>query len=288
MEIVDRINGIPTRPLGDTGVQVTIIGLGGYHIRLIRDDGEAIRVIRTAIDEGVNFMDNAWCYHDGESERLMGKALRDGYRDKVFLMTKNHGRDRASFRSQLEESLVRLQTDRIDLLQFHEINEETEPQRVFTEGAIDEATKARDEGKIRFIGFTGHKWPHILREMLAMDFQWDTLQMPTNLFDAHFRSFVSGVLPLAVKQGVGVIGMKSLALSNILRTGLTAAEAVGYALSLPISTLVIGIDSMAYLKEDLHIVRTWHSLSDSLRQNLLERARPWATDGTYELYKTEW
>jgi predicted aldo/keto reductase-like oxidoreductase len=288
MEIVDRMNGIPIRPLGDTGVQVTVIGLGGYHIRLIRDDGEAIRVIRTAIDEGVNFLDNAWCYHDGESERLMGKALCDGYRDKVFLMTKNHGRDGASFRSQLEESLVRLQTDHIDLLQFHEINEEVEPQRISAEGAIDEATKARDEGKIRFIGFTGHKWPHVLREMLAMDFQWDTVQMPANLLDAHFRSFVGDVLPLAVEQGVGVIGMKSLALSNILRTGLTAAEAIGYALSLPISTLVVGIDSMAYLKEDLRIVRTWHSLSDPLRQNLLERARPWAADGTYEPYKTEW
>ncbi len=288
MGAMDHRNGIPTRMLGSTGARVTIIGLGGYHVRLIRDDDEAIRVIRTAIDEGINFMDNAWCYHGGESERLMGKALRDGYRDKVFLMTKNHGRDRASFRRQLEDSLARLQTDHVDLLQFHEIGDETEPRRIFSEGAIDEARRARDEGKIRFVGFTGHKWPHLLCEMLEMDFEWDTVQMPTNLLDAHFRSFIGEVLPLAVERGIGIIGMKSLALSHMLRTDLKAAEAIGYALSLPVSTLVVGIDSMAYLKEDLHIVRSWRPLSDELRQDLLERARPWAADGTYEPYKTEW
>ena len=193
-------NGIPTRELGSTGVRVTIIGVGGFHMaRYGRELG--VRIIRAAISEGINMMDNAWCYHSGLSEEIMGQALLDGYRDQVFLMTKNHGRDAKTFREQLEQSLRRLHTEQIDLLQFHEIIHEGEPKRIFSQGAIEEAAKARDEGKIRFIGFTGHRHPHLLQEMLAHDFRWDTTQMPLNLLDAHYRSFADQVLPTLRQRG---------------------------------------------------------------------------------------
>lgn len=175
-----------------------------------RDPQLGIHIIRTAINEGINFLDNAWCYNDGESERIMGLALRDGYREKVFLMTKNHGRDGATFRHQLDESLKRLQTDHIDLLQFHEIIHEGEPDRILSEGAIEEAIRAREKGKIRLIGFTGHRWPHLFQQMLEKDFEWDTVQMPTNLLDYHYRSFTKEILPILVERGIGIIGMKGL------------------------------------------------------------------------------
>lgn len=288
METIERINGIPTRIIGRTGVRLTVLCVGGYHMAKPRDTQLGIRIIRTAIDEGINFLDNAWCYHDGESERIMGLALRDGYREKVFLMTKNHGRDGATFRRQLEESLKRLQTDRIDLLQFHEIIHEGEPERIFSEGAIEEAIKAQDEGKVRFIGFTGHRWPHLFKQMLGKDFEWDTVQMPTNLLDYHYRSFTKEILPILVERGIGVIGMKSLGGSDapILKTGITSQEAISYALSLPIHTLVSGMDSLEVLAQNLEIVRNWRPLSDEERNQLLERIAPWAADGHLERYKT--
>jgi predicted aldo/keto reductase-like oxidoreductase len=287
-EKIERINSIPTRILGRTGVRVTVLCVGGYHMGKTGDTQLGIRIIRTAIDEGINFLDNAWCYNDGESERIMGLALRDGYRERVFLMTKNHGRDGATFRRQLDESLKRFQTDHIDLLQFHEIIHEGEPDRIFSEGAIEEAIKAREEGKIRFIGFTGHRWPHLFRQMLEKDFEWDTVQMPTNLLDYHYRSFTKEILPILVERGIGIIGMKSLGGTGarILKSGITAQEAISYTLSLPIHTLVSGIDSMEILAQNLEIVRNWKPLSDEERSTLLEQIAPWATDGRLENYKT--
>ena len=287
-EKIERINSIPTRILGRTGVGVTVLCVGGYHMGKARDTQLGIRIIRTAIDEGINFLDNAWCYNDGESERIMGLALREGYRERVFLMTKNHGRDGATFRRQLDESLKRFQTDYIDLLQFHEIIHEGEPDRIFSEGAIEEAIKAREKEKIRFIGFTGHRWPHLFRQMLEKDFEWDTVQMPTNLLDYHYRSFTKEILPILVERGIGIIGMKSLGGTGarILKSGITAQEAISYALSLPIHTLVSGIDSLEILAQNLEIVRNLEPLSDEERSTLLEQIAPWATDGRLENYKT--
>jgi predicted aldo/keto reductase-like oxidoreductase len=275
--------------LGSTGERVTVIGVGGYHIGKPGDPELAVRIVRTAIDEGVNFLDNAWCYHGGNSERYMGQALRDGYRDKVLLMTKNHGRDGPTFRRQLEDSLTRLQTDRIDLLQFHEIIDHGDPERIFSQGAIEAALKARDQGKIRFIGFTGHRWPYLFEQMLAMDFAWDTVQLPVNVLDFHFRSFARTIMPTLVERGIGVIGMKSLGGSRegVLELGISPQEAISYALSQPIDTLVSGIDSLEYLQQNLEIVRNFGPLTpqrqDELRQGVALRA----AQGDLENYKTD-
>jgi predicted aldo/keto reductase-like oxidoreductase len=290
METMEPINGIPTRILGKTGVRVTVLCVGGYHIGKPSNLELGVRIIRTAIDEGINFLDNAWCYNDGESERIMGHALQDGYREKVFLMTKNHGRDAATFRRQLDESLERLQTDHIDLLQFHEIIHDGEPDRIFSEGAIEAAIQAREEGKIRFIGFTGHRWPHLFKQTLAKDFEWDTVQMPTNLLDYHYRSFTKEILPILVERGIGTIGMKSLGGTGtrILKAGISAQEAISYALSLPIHTLVSGMDSLEVLVQNLEIVRDWRPLTDEEQNQLLERVAPLAINGRLEHYKTAW
>ncbi len=282
----NRRNGIPTRVLGSTGVRLTIIGVGGYHI----GQGDAdlgVRIIREAIDEGINFLDNAWCYNDGDSERIMGRALQGGYRDKVFLMTKNHGRDADTFREQLEDSLRRLGTDYIDLLQFHAINEAGEPERIFSEGAIEEAVKARDEGKIRYIGFTGHRWPDLFEEMLEYDFEWDAAQMPVNLLDVHFRSFAGQTLPTLLERGIGVIGMKSLTGGWLLETDVMVSDAISYALSQPIDTLVTGIDSMEILQQNLEIVRSWEPMAEERQAELLEQVSVVAQDGALEKYKTD-
>ena len=287
METAERINSIPTRVLGPTGTRVTILGLGGYHIGKAADPELAVRIIRTAIDEGINFLDNAWCYLGGESERIMGRALQDGYRSKVFLMTKNHGRNAATFQRQLEESLLRLRTERIDLLQFHEIVHEGEPQRLFSEGAVEAAVAARKSGKIRFIGFTGHRYPHLFRQMLDHDFPWDTVQLPTNPLDAHYRSFTREILPLLSARRIGVIGMKSLAAGELLKSGISVREALTYALSLPIHTLVSGVDSLQVLRQNLEIVRSWEPLSEEEQSHLVERAASWGRDGHLEFYKKD-
>jgi len=281
----ETINGIPTRILGQTGERVTIIGVGGFHIGTL-SAGTGERIIRAALDEGINFLDNAWCYNEGESERVMGRALQEGYRDKAFLMTKSHGRDAATFRQQLEESLRRLQTDFIDLIQFHEINDPDVPRRIYDEGAIEAALEARETGKIRYIGFTGHRWPHLFRQMLDGGFEWDTVQMPVNLLDAHYRSFARELLPILRQRSIGVIGMKSLAGDRILQTGVTPREAISYSLSQPIDTLVTGIDSMQVLAQNLEIVRTWQPLSEREQAELLDRVSGAAADGHLEWYKT--
>ena len=281
-------SGIPTRLLGATRERVSIIGVGGHHIGRPTEAETGIRIIRTAIDAGINLLDNAWCYHDGRSEEIMGRALRDGYRQRAFLMTKNHGRDGETFRQQLDESLRRLQTDHIDLLQFHEIIHEGEPDRIFSEGAIEAAVAARTAGKIRYIGFTGHRWPHLLKQMLAHEFQWDTLQMPVNLLDAHYRSFAAEVLPIAQARSIGVIGMKGLAAGRIMEAGVSVQEALSYALSQPIASLICGMESLEVLEQNLRIVRDWQPMDLEEQASLRDRVAAAAADGRLEEYKTRW
>ncbi len=246
-------NGMPYRTLGRTGEKVSVIGLGGYHLGNQSDPEESIRIIRTGIDEGINFLDNCWDYNGGESEIRMGKALRDGYRQKAFLMTKIDGRNKTAAATQLIESLRRLQTDRIDLLQFHEVIRDTDPDRIFAEGGgMEAAVEARKAGKIRFIGFTGHKSPDIHLKMLATaskhGFTFDAVQMPLNVMDAHFNSFEKRVLPVLTKDGIGVLGMKPMGDKVILKSKtVTAVECLSYAMHLPTSVVITGCDSLPIL-----------------------------------------
>jgi predicted aldo/keto reductase-like oxidoreductase len=214
----------------------------------------------------------------------MGQALTGGYRDKVFLMTKNHGRDAATFESQLDDSLHRLQTDCIDLVQFHEIVRDGDPQTII-DRVLEAAVKARDAGKIRYIGFTGHRYPYLFRQMLAHNFSWDTVQFPANLLDAHFRSFTKAILPQLKERGLGAIGMKSLAGGELLKTGILAEQAIRYSLSLPVDTLVTGIDSIEILNQNLKIARAWEPMETEQTSALLDQIAPYADDGHLERYK---
>ena len=286
----DSPNGLPTRRLGRTNEQVSILGLGGWHIGLPArgDRQEAIRIMHAAIDEGLTFFDNSWDYHDGLSEEVMGEALSSaGRRQKVFLMTKNCERDYEGSRRNLEESLRRLQTDHVDLWQFHEMVYDNDPDWVFERGGIKYALEAQKAGKVRHIGFTGHKDPRIHRKMLQKPYDWATSQMPINVMDAHYRSFQKNVLPVCLEQNVGVIGMKSLGGGKIPSdTSLTVHECRGYALSLPISTLCAGITSMKDLQQDLAIARNFKPFSDAEKKQILARAEPDAGDGRHELFKS--
>lgn len=281
--------GIPVRPLGRTGVEVSILGFGGGHFcRKHISEEMSVRLVRTAIDEGVRFMDNAWEYHDGESERRMGKAL-EGRRDQVVLMTKVCGRDRATAERHLHESLQRLRTDVIDIWQFHEINYDNDPQWIGgPDGALEAAVAARQAGKIRFIGFTGHKSPHILLRMLELDFPWDTCQLPINVVDAEYRSFQREVLPELKRRGIAALGMKSLGGDGQLvkDAGLSAEDCRRYALSQPISTLIAGIESLENLRQDVEIARRFTPLSEAEQQQLIARTRHVAGDGRYEWFKS--
>jgi predicted aldo/keto reductase-like oxidoreductase len=280
------------RTLGSTGIKVSAIGLGGFHIGEPRDEKEGIRILRTAIDRGITFMDNCWDYHDGGSELRMGKGLRDGYREKVFLMTKIDGRRKTSAARQIDESLKRLQTEQIDLLQFHEIIRMEDPARVFAAGgAFEAALEARKAGKIRFIGFTGHKDPRIHLKMLETaaenKFKFDTVQMPLNVMDAHYRSFEHEVLPVLVKNNIGVLGMKSLGNGIILKSKtVTAIECLHYALNLPTSVVITGIDNMKVLEQALEAVRTFKPMNEQQRTALLAKTKTAAARGEYELFKT--
>jgi aryl-alcohol dehydrogenase-like predicted oxidoreductase len=284
--------GIPLRPLGTTGVSVSMICLGGFHLSVPPED-EATRIIHTAIDNGITFMDNAWEYADNESERRMGNALaQDGYRDKVFLMTKNCAHDRTAANSmvKLEESLRRLQTDHLDLWQIHEVTFPDDPDRIFAPGGAAEAMlRAKEEGKVRFIGFTGHKSPAIFRRMLAQGFPWDTLQMPVSVLDANFNSFQKEILPIAGDQGIGVIGMKSLAAGLIFEDpsiDITAEEAIRYALSQPIASLCTGIDSMAILEQNLGIARDFVPMTAEEQAAAVDKVFHHAWAGQHEPFKT--
>ncbi len=278
--------GIPTRVLGKTGEEVSILGLGGYHIGQLNKK-ESIKLIQRAIDEGITFMDNAWCYHQGLSEKLMGEALKNGYREKSFVMTKNHGRTKKRFNKQLEDSLNRLNTDYIDLLQLHEIINIGEPNKILNEGVLEEALKAKKEGKIKYIGFTGHRYPSLHQEMLDIDFNWDTVQFPLNVLDYHFRSFQKQILPQAVEKNMGVIGMKSLAAGRIFNIDIGVEEAIKYSLSMPISTLVSGIDSFEVLEQNLKIARNFEPYSEDELVELRKRYKDEAYKGQYEYYKTD-
>jgi predicted aldo/keto reductase-like oxidoreductase len=279
------------RTLGRTGEKVSAIGLGGYHIGNPPEE-EGIRIIRSAIDRGINFLDNCWDYHDGESERRMGKALRDGYRAKVFLMTKIDGREKPAAARQIDESLRRLQTDRIDLMQMHEIIRMEDPQRIFAPGGAMEAlAEAKKAGKIRFIGFTGHKDPAIhlkcLETAAANKFRFDAVQMPLNVMDAHYKSFGQQVLPVLVKEEIGVLGMKPLGSGSILESKtVSAIECLQYALSLPTSVVITGIDSMKILDQAFEAARTFRPLSKQQVAQLLDRTAGTASAGKYELFKT--
>jgi predicted aldo/keto reductase-like oxidoreductase len=281
--------GLPTRPLGKTGVRVSILCLGGWHIGSVKDQNEAVRIMHTAIDEGLTFFDNAWDYHDGGSEEVMGKALAaPGKRDKVFLMTKNCGRDAKETRSNLEDSLRRLRTDHLDLWQFHEINYDNDPEWIVERGALAEALKAQKEGKVRFLGFTGHKSPHIHLKMLPVH-AWDTVQMPINVCDWFYRSFVKQVVPEANRRGVAPLGMKSLGGGTghfVQQKVCTAEEAHRYALSQPIASLVTGIDSMDILKQNIATARNFKPLAGAELEALLARVKPEAGDGRHEQFKS--
>src|SRR5262247_3141661 len=271
---------IPMRALGRTGVDVTAIGVGGYHLGLMKDDNEAVRLVHEAIDAGITFLDNAWEYHEGRSEELMGRSVQDR-RDEVFLMTKvcTHGRDRHVAMRQLEDSLRRLKTDYLDLWQVHEVVYDNEPELHFAEGGVIEALEqARREGKIRFVGFTGHKSPEILLKMLSYDYPFDACQMPLNCFDGTFRSFERKVLPELERRGIAAIGMKSLGgEGDMVRAGaVTAEEALRYAMSLRAATIVSGIDSPAVLRQNLGVARNFTPMSDDEMRQLRERCKAMA------------
>ncbi|MGA2768611.1 MAG: aldo/keto reductase [Candidatus Bathyarchaeia archaeon] len=284
-KLIDR--PVPKRPLGSTGEMVSLLAVGGYHIGSPSDPRVGVEIIRTAIDNGVNFFDNACCYHNGRSEEIMGRALREGYREKVVLMTKNHGRDYDTYKKRLQQSLTRLQTDCIDVVQFHEIIQEGIPEKLFKDGAIDAAVEARKEGKIRFIGFTGHKWPSLFLEMLQKNFKWDTVQLPLNVLDYHYRSFTKEILPILLEKKIGMIGMKSMAGGDALEIGgLTPQECLRYSMSLPVSTVVVGMDSMQLLKQNLETASKFKMMSDSEKSDFRQKTRPHAENGEYELYKT--
>jgi len=286
-------NEMPLRPLGRTGEKVYAIGLGGYHIGTQSDEELSLRLIRSAIDRGLTFMDNCWDYNDGESEVRMGKALRDGYRQKVFLMTKIDGRTKVLATKQINESLKRLQVDHVDLLQFHEIVRRTDPDPIFAPGGAMEAVlEAKQAGKIRFIGFTGHKDPSIHLRMLEIaaehKFRFDTVQMPLNVMDAHFRSFEHQVVPKLVEQGIGVLGMKSLGFGAILRSQtVSAIECLHYALNLPTSTVITGIDSLKILDQAVEAARTFTPMSQEQVSALLARTAAASASGSYEPFKTD-
>jgi aryl-alcohol dehydrogenase-like predicted oxidoreductase len=281
------------RTLGRTGERVSAIGLGGWHIGFESlSEADSISLIRAAIDRGITFLDNSWDYNEGASETRMGRALRDGYRDRVFLMTKIDGRSKKAASEQLEESLRRLRVDCIDLVQHHEILRYEEPHRVFDEeGANAALLEAQKAGKLRYIGFTGHKDPRIHLYMLEVarerGFAFDAVQMPLNVMDAHYRSFEGLVLPELVRDGIGVLGMKSMANGIILRSGaVTATECLHYALNLPTSVVITGIDSMARLDQAIAAVERFEPLSDAQVSTLLAKTKAASARGEFEPFKT--
>ncbi|MEP6731971.1 MAG: aldo/keto reductase [bacterium] len=282
---------MPQRIFGRTGETVSAIGLGGFHLGSIGSEREAISVVHAAIDAGITFMDNAWEYNDGVSEHRMGKALTNGRRQKVFLMTKvcTHGRDARVAMRQLEESLRRLKTDHLDLWQVHEVAYAGDPERHFMKGGVIEALdRAKEKGLVRFVGFTGHKDPALHLQMLSYGYPFDSCQMPLNCFDATFRSFEQQVLPEVARQGIAAIGMKSLGGEGeaVKKKVVGAKEALRYAMSLPVAVTVSGIDSLKVLRQNLSVARGFQPLSSVEKEEMRARCAPMAVDGRFELYKT--
>jgi predicted aldo/keto reductase-like oxidoreductase len=284
--------GMIYRTLGRTGERVSAVGLGGYHLGHPKDPNEAIRIVRSPLDRGITFLDNCWDYNDGESERRMGLALRDGYRQKAFLMTKFDGRTKAAAASQIDESLRRLQTDHIDLIQYHENIRMEDPDRFFAaNGALEALIAAKKAGKIRYIGFTGHKDPAVHLRMLevarAHDFHFDTCQMPLNVMDAHFRSFEHLVLPKLLEQSIAPLAMKSMGDGHVLKSGtVTPVECLHYSLSLPVSVVITGCEKMTILDQAIEVARSFKPLTRTQKAALLARTQEVAMTGSYEPFKT--
>jgi aryl-alcohol dehydrogenase-like predicted oxidoreductase len=284
------------RELGSTGQEVSLVGLGGSHIGDQKDPAESIRIIRTAIDRGITFLDNCWDYHDGESEGRMGRALEDGYRKKVFLMSKIDGRTKQAAAKQIDDSLERLKTDHLDLMQFHEIIQLDAPDRIFSEGGAWEAMEAAQKaGKVRYIGFTGHKDPLVHLRMLDAAKQhnvhFDTVQMPVNVMDAHFRSFTQQVLPRLVEEKIGPLAMKPFGspfiVKEVIRSGVASpTELQHYVMSLPVSVMITGIDSLKILDQAIESARTFKPMDAAARADLVNRVAEAARDGKFEKYKT--
>ncbi len=280
---------VPKKPLGKTGVQISALGLGGYHLGSANTDQVANEIVAKALDHGIDFFDNAWEYHDGASEERLGRALK-GKRQQAFLMTKvcTHGRDKKVAMRMLEESLRRLQTDHLDLWQIHEVIYENDPDLIFAHGGAAEALlDAKQQGKVRFIGFTGHKDPEIHLKMLAHNFPFDTVQMPLNCFDATFRSFETQVLPEATRRGIAALGMKSLGGSGemVRHGGITAEQGLRYAMSLPVATTISGMDSMEVLNQNLAVAVNFQPFTTAELKELREKCQKLAADGRYELFK---
>jgi uncharacterized protein len=280
------------RELGTTGERVSAIGMGGYHLGKQKDPAESIQLLHAGIDRGITFLDNCWDYNDGISEVRMGQGLRNGYRQKVFLMTKIDGRTADEYNKQLEQSLGRLQTDIIDLVQFHEVIRMEDPDRIFASGgAIEAAVAAQKAGKIRYIGFTGHKDPAVHLRMLETaqkhSFHFDTVQMPINVMDAHFRSFAKEVMPVALKQGIGILAMKTFGDPYILKSNtVQPIEALHYGLTQPVSVVITGIDNTQTLDQAFEAARTFKPLDQTQIASLLARTATAASEGKFELFKT--
>ena len=283
---------MPYRRLGRTGEMVSLVGLGGYHIGIQKEEQESIHLIRTAVDSGINFLDNSWDYNDGISEIRMGKALQDGYRQKVFLMTKIDGQDKKTATGQLEECLRRLQTETIDLLQFHEIIRMEDADRIFARGgALEAVLDARKAGKVRFIGFTGHKSPAVhlrmLQTALEHGFIFDAVQMPLNIMDAHFDSFGKKVIPLLQKHDIGILGMKAFGEKHILKSGLvTVEECLHYVMNLPVHVVIVGCDTPPYLEQALAAAKSFRPLTEERREALLAKTAEAGKSGKFEPFKT--
>ena len=293
LKAVSTVNGIARRKLGHSDAQVSILGIGGYHLGLSSvAEQDAIAIIRRALDEGINFLDNCWDYNDGVSEDRMGKALAGGYRDKAFLMTKLDGRTGVAARQQLEESLKRLKVDHIDLVQIHEVIRPGDGEQAFQPGyVVDVLREAREQGKIRHIGFTGHKSPQMHLNMIeAADkhgFTFDTVQMPVNALDDHFDSFGQKVLPVARQHGMAVLGMKSFSNGLILKTNtVSAVEALHYAMSTPVTVTITGCDSMKILEQALGVARNFKPMDDAQKLAVLHKTAAVGGDGKYEAYKS--
>lgn len=283
---------MPLRTLGKTGERLSLIGLGGFQLGLDSlTEAEATRLVRSGVDEGINFVESAREYMNGKCEERLGKALRDGYRDRVFLTTKNcgHSRSRADCMESIEASLRALQTDRIDLMLFHEVNYDNDPDWLFTRGGLAAAVEAKKQGKVRYIGFSGHKHPSLHLDLLGRDFEWDAVMMPLGVMDAQFRSFAREVLPVLGQRQIGSIAIKTLGgfMSPMTYDNkLTAAECLRYTMSLPVTTVASGIESLAQLRENVAIARTFTPMTGEERQELLARVAAVAADGRYEIYKT--
>lgn len=292
-DAIDAASGIPYRTLGRTGARVSLVGLGGHHIgREYVSQDESTRIIRTGLDSGLNFLDNCWDYNDGLSEERMGIALKDGYRQKAFLMTKLDGRTAQAAQQQVEESLKRLQTDHIDLIQIHEVIRMEDPEHIFAAGgSLGYLEKARKDGKVRFIGFTGHKSPeihlHMIETATKHNYTFDTVQMPLNAMDAHFDSFGAKVIPVAKKLNMGILGMKPMGDGIILKSNtVTPVECLRYAMHLPVSVVITGCDSMQTLRQALDTAKNFRGLDSAEVSAILMKTEAVAQNGQFELYKT--